>query len=406
MSTSFFIARRFIGKQKANSVSKPVVSIAIAAIALGMAVMIVALSIVTGFKQEIRKKVIGFGAHIQVSRYDLQHSVENEPISMTPELMYSLNSVEGVEHIQPFATKAGIIKAESDIQGVVLKGVTPEYEWKFFAEKIVDGSVLMISDTGKTNNIIISRTLCNQLKIKLNDEIPMYFIQDPPRVRKFHVAGIFDTGLAEFDKLFVFCDYRHIQKLNNWDSTMVSGFEIFVNNFDRLEEITEEVFYAAGAELNAQTIKDLYPQIFEWLNLQDVNVQVIIILMIIVAVINMISALLILILERTTMIGVLKAVGAGNGLLRRIFLYKAIYIAGKGMFWGNIAGLIICIIQFRFHVMTLPEESYYVDHVPISLDFLQIVMLNAGTLGISVVMLLLPSMMISGIRPVKAIRFA
>jgi len=406
LNTPFFIARRILSKNKANF-SRPIVRIAILSIGLGLTVMFVAVSILTGFQKEVREKVIGFGGHIQISHYDENSSLETKPISTHQDFYPSLETAKGIRHIQVFATKAGIIKTSDQIQGIVLKGIGPDYDLSFFSNKMVAGHILHISDTGKTNDVMISKNLASLLKLKLNDDIRMYFISGTTTLgRKFHIAGIYETGLEDFDKVYVLCDIRHIQKLNNWQPDEVGGFEVILDNFNNLDKMGKYVYRKIGMTLDAKTIRDLYPQIFDWLDLQDINVLIILILMVLVSGITMISTLLILILERTNMIGILKALGMSNGGIRRVFLINAAYIIGQGLFWGNFVGFTLCIVQQKYGIITLPQESYYVSVVPVNLDLWNILLLNAGTIIVCLLMLLLPSFVTSRISPVKAIRYA
>lgn len=305
-----------------------------------------------------------------------------------------------------YATKPGIIKTEEAIEGVVVKGIGKDFNWKFFDEKIVDGTSFRVIDSAKTNDVVISKLLASRLKLKTGDDLIMYFIQQPPRMRKFKITGIYQSGMEELDKLFILADIGHVQKLNDWDSTQVSGFEIFISKYEKLDEIAEEVDYTIGSELYAQTIHQAYPQIFDWLNLQDVNEQVILILMVLVAGINMITALLILILEKTRMIGILKAIGMSSAGVQKVFLYKAAYLIGKGLIRGNLLGLGLCLLQLKFGFLKLDEASYYLKTVPINLHFTDVLLLNIGTFVVCLLMLILPSFLIAKISPVKAIRFS
>ena len=279
--------------------------------------MILAVAILTGFKQQIREKVVGFGSHIQIMNFDSNISFETTPISDTQEFIPKIKKIPGIRHIQVFATKAGIIKTDEDIQGVVLKGIGSDFDWSYFSSNMVDGSVFTVTDTGRTDKVIISKKISDMLKLKTGDSFAMHFIQDPPRMRKFTISGIYETSLEEFDKMYVFCDIGHIKRLNGWDDDQVSGFEIFIDDFDKLDEMTVAVRDAIGYKISEEetkfkvtNIRTKYPQIFDWLNFQDINVIIIIILMLVVAGFNMISGLLILILEKTNMIGVLKALGS------------------------------------------------------------------------------------------------
>jgi lipoprotein-releasing system permease protein len=406
LSADFFIARRILSKGKANF-SRPVIRIAILSIALGLIVMFVAIAILTGFQKQVRQKVIGFGGHIQISHFDENTSYELQPISTHQEFYPSLDKVPGIRHIQVYALKAGIIKTSSQIQGIVLKGVGSDFDWSFFGNRIVKGTYLHVTDTARSNDVIISKKLASLLQLRLHDDLRVYFLSGNTTLgRKFRICGIYETGLEEFDKLYILCDIRQIQKLNNWNPDQVAGFEVLIDDFHDIDRLGKYVYKRIGFSLDAKTIKQLYPQIFDWLDLQDINVLIILILMILVAGITMISTLLIIILERTGMIGILKALGMRNPGIRRIFMINAVYITGIGMFWGNIVGLGLCFLQLRFGIITLPQESYYVSVVPINLDPLNILLLNAVTLVICTVMLIVPSYIVTKVSPVRAIRFA
>ena len=369
--------------------------------------MIVALSIVGGFQREIRNKVIGFGSHIQITSYDSQNTYEASPISVHQNFYPQLDTVDGIKHIQKYATKAGIIKTKEEIYGVVVKGIGSDFDWTFFDEKIVSGASFVVDDEAKENNILLTNHIATKMKLDVGDKMFLYFIQENGQLRPkdFVVQGIYQTGLEQFDNLYVIADIAHIQKRNGWDKNQVGGFEVLIDDYKDLDKMGNYVYDNVGYDLHSSTIKEQNPDIFNWLNLQDYNVNVIIILMIVVAVINIISALLILILERTNMIGILKALGMPNWNVRKIFLYNAIHLIVKGLIWGNVVGVVLCLVQQYFGLLTLPEESYYVSVVPIELNFINILILNAGTLVVCVLMLLIPSYVITKISPVKAIRF-
>jgi lipoprotein-releasing system permease protein len=412
MNTPYFIAKRLIkDRRKGTSFSRPINVIAIVGIAVGLAVMILAISILTGFKQQIRNKVVGFGSHIQVINYDSNISFETIPIHSDKKLFTKIRNTPGISHIQVFATKAGIISTDDNIQGVVLKGVGSDFDWSYFASNIVEGSPFIVNDSVRNNNVIISRKIADMLKFKTGDSLIMYFIQEPARFRKFRISGIYETSLEEFDKIYVFCDISHIQRLNGWEPNMVSGFEIFIKDFDQLDNLTVAVRDSIGYRisededrLKVTNISNKYPQIFDWLNFQDLNV-VIIILMLLVAGFNMISGLLIIILEKTNMIGVLKALGSEDRLIRRIFIYQAAYLIVKGLFWGNIIGIGLSLLQLKTGLISLDASSYYLKTVPINLNLLHLILLNAGTIIITLLILLIPSQLIGRISPVKAIKY-
>jgi lipoprotein-releasing system permease protein len=413
MNIELKIAKRLVrGDERKKSISGPIVAIAIAGIAIGLAVMIMAVSIVTGFKQEIRNKVIGFGSHIQIINFDSNISYETTPIGLNQDFLPEIEKIPEVRHIQPFATKAGIISTREDIQGVILKGVDVSFDWSFFEQNMQEGARLEFTRDRISNEAVISRSIASLLRLNLGDNFAMYFVQDPPRARRFTVSGIYDTGLEELDKLFVLGDLRHIQRLNDWDEDQVSGFEILLMDYDNLERVTEEVDDIAGhmftedmARLRVVSIGDKYPQFFDWLELLDMNVWVILSLMVIVAGFNMVSGLLILILERTSMIGILKALGLENSRLRKIFLYQSAFLIAKGLFWGNVAGIGIGLLQKYTGAIKLDQASYFISTVPVNLDLVHILMLNAGTMIITIAMLVIPSYITGRISPEKTIRF-
>ncbi len=371
--------------------------------------MIVSLAIVTGFQQQIREKVIGFGSHIVITNFQVNSSYEPSPLSVNQPFYSTLDSAPGIRHVQVFATKAGIIKTEDQIEGVILKGVGPDYDWSFFKEKIVEGRLFTANDTSAGNDVIISKNLASRLGLKTGDPLRMYFVSQEemqPRGRKFNISGIFETGLNEFDNLYVLGDICHIRKLNNWKSDEVGGFEVLIDDYDQIDKMGEIVYNYIGYNFDSKTIKQLQPQIFEWLSLQDINVVVIIALMVLVAGITMISTLLILILEKTNMIGLLKALGTQNKTIRKIFIYNAVYIIGKGLIWGNLIAAGLCFVQLKTGFLKLNQESYYISEVPINFQFSHIIIINIGSLIICTMMLILPTFIITRISPLKAIRFS
>jgi lipoprotein-releasing system permease protein len=388
------------------------VGIATFGIALGLAVMIVAVAIVTGFKNEISGKVIGFGSHIQLVNMDSNTSYETTPVNKNLPIIDEIRKLPEVNLVQSFAIKAGIIKTEENIQGAVLKGVGSDFDWSFINKNLVEGEPLNISDSIRTDKVILSESVASLLDLKVGDSFNMYFIQDPPRARRFDISGLYRTSLVEFDKLYVYADIRHLQRLNNWTSDQVSGFEVMLHSIRDAEPATEQIreitaidFTNEGSMLRVVPIQEKYSQIFDWLNLQDMNVIIIIVLMLVVAGFNMISGLLILILERTNMIGILKGLGAVDASIRKIFLYQSGYLAIKGLLWGNLIGLLICFLQYRFNLITLDPESYYLDTVPINLNLVHILLLNLGTLASTFLFLIIPSMIIARVSPEKSIRF-
>jgi len=413
LNLELFIAKKITYQNKSDKqISRPIISIATLGIALGLSVMILAIAIVTGFKAGITEKLTGFGSHIQISNYDNNNSFETYPINKNLIPTEQIARIEGIKHIQSYATKPGIIKTKQEIQGVVLNGISDNYDWSFFKDKLVEGDIINMISSKKSNQVLVSEKLANLLQLKLGDKLLMYFVQQPIRQRAFTISGIFNSGMDEFDKLFVICDIRHIQKLNGWEDNQVSGIEIMLNDFKNLD-VTKDlvrdnvtgIFTDDGSTFKVRSIKQKYPQIFNWLEMLDLNVWIILCLMILVAGFNMISGLLIIILEKTNMIGILKALGTDNWSVRKIFLYQSAMIIGKGMFLGNVIGIGICLIQYHFKLISLDPVNYYLDTVPINLNFLHLILLNIGTLTITVSMLLIPSYWITRITPSKAIKF-
>lgn len=412
MNLARYIAGKIINQnpqpqQKADLIStRPIVKVAITGISIGFIVMLVAVCILFGFQKEIRDKVIGFGGHLVITSYATDNSFQTSPISKDQAFVAKIKTLPEVKHIYPFAIKPGIIKTNEDIEGVVLKGVNDDYDWSFISSKILEGHTPVYKAGEKSDEVVISKQVADKLKIKLNDNLFMYFIQQPPRMRKFKVTGIYQTGLEEYDKLYVFGDMSHIQKLNDWNTDLITGFEINIKDFNKLTEVNAEINNLISYDMNCQNIRQLYPQIFDWLKLQNINVEIILVLMLLVCSINMISALLIMILERTNFIGILKALGATNFSVQKVFLFNAVYLISKGLFWGNIIGIGLCLIQKIFHPVQLDQASYYVKYVPIELNLWIIIALNAGTLLLCTIMMILPTLIITRITPVKAIRFA
>jgi lipoprotein-releasing system permease protein len=413
LNAELFIAKKITqsGDSK-QQLSAPVVKIAVFGIALGLAVMILSVAIITGFKNQVSGKVIGFASHIQVTNFDSNRSFETLPINRNQVSQPLLNNIKGIKHSQVFITKSGIIKTKDNIQAVVLKGIDKNYDLTFFENNLVEGNLIEITDSVKSNQIIISEYVANLLNLKLSDNLTVYFVQDPPRMRAFKICGLYKTSIEDFDKAFALVDLRHLQKLNNWELDQVSGYEIIIDEFENIEALTDSVVEIAGynftddgARLKVANIKQLYPQIFDWLNLQNINVWIILTLMLIVAGFNMISGLLILILERTGMIGLLKGLGYNNWRIRKIFLYQSGFLILRGLVWGNIIGIGICMIQLQFGLVPLDEATYYIDKVPINLKIMHLVLLNAGTLVLTLAMMIIPSYIITKISPAKAIKF-
>lgn len=380
--------------------------IAIIGIMLGLGVMILSVAVVKGFKQEIQTKIRGFSGDMQVIKYDNNNSYENSPFKNDPEFLSRAAKSGFITKVAPFATKPGIIRANDEIEGVVVKGVDKTYDWTFFKSVLESGTVINFADSvAASKQILISKYTANRLKLKTGDDFIMYFVQEPLRKRKFTIAGIFDSGVDEVDKTFVVADLAIIKRLNNWKTDDIGGYEIRINNFDKLTIYAQSVTQILPINLRSYTVNETYPTIFEWLSLLDVNAQVMLVLMLLVAVINMISALLIMILERTTMIGMLKAFGATNWAIQKVFLYNATYLVGIGLLLGNLFSLGLGWFQYRTHFFKLDQASYYMKFVPIKFTLPDILILNAGTLVICMLVLIIPSMLVSRITPVRAIRF-
>ncbi len=404
MSFASFIAGRITFKSK-RTFSKLIVRIAIIGIMLGLGVMILSLAVVRGFKREIREKVRGFNGDIRVIKYDLNSSFENSPFTRDTATEDKLKKNNAVEYIAPYATKPGIIKASGDIEGVVLKGVDSTYNWNFIKNCLVAGDVLSFPDSVSPYQLLISQTTANRLRLRVGDKVLMYFVQDPPRIRPFRVKGIFDTSIQEVDKTYVIGDLSIIQKLNDQTAGEIGGYELRLKDFNKLDTVAGQINGSLPIKLKLATIVQSYANIFDWLGILDVNAQVMLVLMLLVAVINMISALLIMILERTSMIGMLKAMGTSNWTIQRIFLYNASYLISIGLLLGNIFGLGLGWFQDATHFFKLDPESYYMTFIPVEITFTDVVLLNIGTMAVCLVVLIIPSMLIARITPVKAIRF-
>ncbi|MHC1707100.1 MAG: ABC transporter permease [Bacteroidales bacterium] len=407
MSLETYLSGRLI-RDKKRDFSRPIIRISILSVALGLACMIIAVSIVTGFQSAIKDKVVGFGSHIQVSRFDNNQSFEQQPITADQVFSDQLRNINGISNIQVFATKAGIVKTEDQIEGVVLKGIGSDFDWAFFKSKMLEGTVFEVKDDTVSQKVIISRETAKRLMLKAGDPLRMFFIQEGealPRGRKFTISGIYETGLGEFDRTYVICDIGVIQKLNGWSEDQVGGFEIRVSDFDRLDETAKKVYKRIGYEMNAQTIMNIYPQLFEWLGLMDMNVLIILVLMTVVSAMAMISTFLILVLEKTSLIGILKALGTRDYRIRRLFLIQGAYILLLGLAWGNVIGIGLAMIQKRFGIISLPQDSYYVSTVPINLDILHVIYLNLGVMVICTLLMVLPSVTITRVKPIKAIRY-
>ena len=413
MSSEFFIAKRiYFNKEAEQGVSHPAIRIAVVSLALGLVIMILAIAIVVGFKKEVRNKVIGFGSHLQITNFNSNTLYENYPIGAGDEFLNDLCNHPNVSHIQSFITKPAIIKTEDDFQGVVLKGVDENFDWNFFSQNLIEGEVLSINGDSLSTQVMISKNIADKLHLKLNDSFISYFIQEPVRARKFTIKGIYQTNLSEYDELFVLGDIKQLRRLNDWDPDLVSGLEILVKDYDKLDQTVEDIYFDLSVKTDrlgnpyyTRSIKQINPAIFAWLDVLDMNVVVILILMLLVAGFSMISGLLIIILERANMIGILKALGQSNTSIRKIFMYISGFLIIKGLFWGNIIALMIYFTQKHFGIFKLDSAIYYVSQVPVELSLWALILINAGTLIVTLLMLLGPSYLVARISPATTIRF-
>ncbi|MNS06665.1 Lipoprotein-releasing system transmembrane protein LolE [compost metagenome] len=410
MNLEYFIAKRLItAKDYKSSISAPIIKIAISAIAIGMIMMIVSVATGIGLQQKIREKVSAFNGHIIISNYDNNQSeVTLVPISKNQDFYPKFTSVSGISHVQAIASKAGIIRTETAFEGIIFKGVGEDYQWNNIKEYLVSGQLPNLSQE-VNSEVMISQFLANRLNLKVGDSFNTFFIKEDqnqlPNIRRFKITGVFNSGFQEFDATYIIGDIRHIQRINKWSPDEVGAFEVFVSDFDNIKSKGEEVYEQTSSTLDTKTIIDKYSYIFEWLQLFDFNIIVILVVMILVATINMVVALLVLILERTQMIGILKALGASNWSVRKIFLYNAFYLIVRGLFWGNLIGISLLLIQQYFGVIKLNPENYYVNQAPVYFNIGYIMLLNLLTVVVCFLILLVPSYIITKISPVKAIRY-
>lgn len=407
MKVEYFITQR-LALTRQKSFSRFIIGIATAAVALSVTVMIVSTSLVNGFQKEISEKVYGFWGHVMITQFGFGYRFEDSRPLHSDQIDWNyIEQLPEVKHAQAFAYKAGIIKANANIEGIVLKGVAADFDWTYFEKYLQKGAVFTPNDTSTVRSIVLSKVTANRLDLDTGDRLEVHFIERTPRVRRFTVSGIYNTGLEEFDEKFALVDAGIIQQLNDWDENEFSGYEVFVKDRDHIGQVNDAIFYNALApELISQTIMEINPNIFDWLSLQDMNKFIILLLMTVVAVINIVTCLLILILDRTNMIGTLKALGASNWTIRKIFIYYGTYIIGIGLIIGNAIGIGIVLAQQHFEFITLPEESYYVSVAPVDINVMNILLIDASTLLICSVLLLVPSYLISVISPIKAIRFS
>ena len=412
MNLELFIAKRLItGKEHKISISAPIIKIAIAAIAIGVVMMLIAIASTAGLQEKIREKVSAFNGHVQIYNYDNNSSdVSVVPVAKNQDFYPEFKNVDGVAYVQAVATKAGIIRTEDTFEGMLAKGVGKDYNWTTFKQYLVEGRIPDYS--GDLNNeVLLSRLKANLLNLKVGDSFFTIFLKDndaskPPNNRRFTIVGIYDSGFEELDRDHIFIDIRHIQRMNKWTENQVGNFEVFLKDFDQIDEKSNEIYGAVVSTLDTQSIKRKYYKIFEWIGLFDFNTALIVGIMILVGGINMITALLVLILERTQMIGILKALGAANWSVRKVFLYNASYLIALGLFWGNLIGLGLIFLQQKFRFLKFPNpEEYYIEYIPMQINISTLLILNIGVLVLCLLMLLIPSYAITKISPVKAIKF-
>lgn len=414
MNVPYFLARRiYADNDNQKKVSRPAVRIAVIGVAVGLAVMIVSVCVVLGFKHAIRDKVVGFGSHIQVAEFSMLQQGTDSPIEVDDSVMNVLQHIEGVKHVQRFAMKQGILKTDSDFLGVAFKGVGPEFDSTFIHQHLLEGAVPKFSDKSSGNKILVSKVMADKLKLTCGSRIFAYFIDDSGvRTRRFTIAGIYQTNLTQYDNVMCYVDLYTAVKLNGWQEDMASGAELQVDHFDKLDEVENRVVKLVnrttdkyGNTYSSKTIKELSPQIFSWLDLLDLNVWIILIIMMAVAAVTMISGLLIIILERTQMIGLMKALGARNPMVRHTFMWFAAFIIGRGLLWGNMIALALVALQYFTGIVKLDPATYYVSSVPVEVNVLFVVLLNIGTLLISLLVLIGPSFLISHIHPAKTMTY-
>ena len=405
MNAASFISKRIFSLSKDN-LSSTVMRIAVTSVALGIAIMLISIAVVVGFKNKIKDKVIGFVAPIHIQALNQNESIEETPFIYDSVLNARLNK-PFITEMYKTANKAGIIKTDDEILAVVLKGVDADYNWSYINSYLVDGITPQYIDNERSNDVVISKIISQKMNLNVGDPVRIWFVDNDmkARGRKFNVVGVYETGLQECDDRFLYCDLNQIRKLNGWDNGEIGHLEIWVDNQELINDYNEQIYFSIPTNLVSYTAMETYPHIFDWLELQDMNVVIIIALMLLVAGITIISMLLIIILERTSTIGLLKAMGASNGLIRSIFLKRSCRILLIGMIIGNVIGLGLCLIQSHYNIISLSPESYYLSAVPIELNPWHILMLNVGTFVLWVLMLLLPTMLINNVRPSKSIRF-
>ena len=406
MSGSKFISGRLFSLSK-GSLSSTVMRLSVTSVALAVTVMIISLAVVVGFKNQIRDKVVGFVAPIHIQALDRNESYEEMPFVMNGRLQHALEGTEGIRHYQGVANKAGMIKTDEEIQGVVMKGVGTDYNWSYFEKSLINGEVPQYADGERSNDVMVSKLIADKMLLAVGDDVRVWFVDEDmkARGRKFNVKGVFETGLSEFDERYVFCDIGQIRKLNHWEDDEVGLVEVWLDDVEAMDEVNKNLYFNIPGDLASYTALESNPQIFDWLALLDTNVWLILGLMFLVAAITVISMLLIIIIEKTSTIGLLKAMGASNGFVRSVFLRRSVKILLLGMLIGNIVGIGFCLLQQYTGLISLNPETYYLSSVPIELRWTTIIMMNVVCFVLWTLMLLIPTGIINRIRPSKSIRF-
>lgn len=404
-SLNFLLARRIL-KDKGDRFSRPIVYLSVGGVSLGLVIMMIAIGVTSGYKQEIRNKVIAMGSHIRITHYDQNYSFEQVPINQHSDCILQLKNNPDVVEVQNFATKVGIIKTDDQVEGVVLKGVDETFSWDFFQKNIIQGEGFSTADTTASNSIIVSKRMADKLRLKVGDKVHTYFVQDPPRQRSFKISGIYETGLPEYDNMFALVDLRHVRKLNDWNDSLVSGVEVLTRDYDKIDEIGDYIHHHIDYDMKAETIKQIYPEIFEWIALFDMNVAVLLIITTCVCLVTMMSIFFIIVLEQTQTIGILKSLGMKTKQVVGTFILVAGDILLKGMLIGDAIALLLGFLQQKFHFIRLNPDTYYVDYVPIHFDWVQVLLLNAGVFAVCMAVLLIPAWVVSRkITPVNAVQF-
>jgi lipoprotein-releasing system permease protein len=405
LSLNFLLSRRIL-KDKGDRFSRPIVYLSVGGVSLGLVIMMIAIGVTSGYKQEIRNKVIAMGSHIRITHYDQNYSFEQVPINQNSDCILQLKDNPDVVEVQNYATKVGIIKTDDQVEGVVLKGVDNTFSWDFFKKNIIQGEGFSTTDTTASNSIIVSKRMADKLRLKVGDKVHTYFVQDPPRQRSFKISGIYETGLPEYDNMFALVDLRHVRKLNDWNDSLVSGVEVLTRNYDKIDEIGDYIHHHIDYDMKAETIKQIYPEIFEWIALFDMNVAVLLIITTCVCLVTMMSIFFIIVLEQTQTIGILKSLGMKTKQVVGTFILVAGDILLKGMLIGDAIALLLGFLQQKFHFIRLNPDTYYVHYVPTHFDWVQVLLLNVGVFAVCMAVLLIPAWVVSRkITPVNAVQF-